>query len=146
MSFSISLVFRILENCLVEAVAVLVSKMTRMRPGLSESFKTKLTAWEKWRGHKAELECSAFCIQCNHQHTWDGLRNLLKIMLGNSNSLTSGHLQWSVQVLLSSVNQCPVVVSFGFVGELVLCKHSQSATNPPTGSSEVWYDLFVALF
>ncbi|MCL7037925.1 hypothetical protein MKW94_030141, partial [Papaver nudicaule] len=90
------------ENGLVEAVAVLVSKMPRMRPelskrGLGECFKTKpdfMKAWEKWRGHIAKLECSAFWVQCDHQQTRDGLRNLLQIMLGNSNSLEAATCNW----------------------------------------------------
>ncbi|XP_026447683.1 nuclear pore complex protein NUP85-like [Papaver somniferum] len=90
------------ENGLVEAVAVLISKMPRMRPelskrGLGECFKTKpdfMKAWEKWRGHIAKLECSAFWIQCDHQQTRDGLRNLLQIMLGNTNSLEAATCNW----------------------------------------------------
>ncbi|RZC81076.1 hypothetical protein C5167_043655 [Papaver somniferum] len=37
-----------------------------------------------------------------------------------------------------SFAKCPVAVSFGFGGEIVSCKHSQLATDPPTGSSEVY--------
>ncbi|OVA20255.1 Nucleoporin Nup85-like [Macleaya cordata] len=90
------------ENGLVEAVAVLVSKMPRMRPelsrrGLGECFKTKpdfMKAWEKWRGHIAKLDCSAFWLKCDHRQTREGLRNLLQIMLGNTNSLTTATCNW----------------------------------------------------
>ncbi|RZC43990.1 hypothetical protein C5167_036945 [Papaver somniferum] len=33
--------------------------------------------------------------------------------------------------------KCPAAVSFGSGGELVSYKNSQSATNPPTGGSEL---------
>ncbi|KAK9131011.1 hypothetical protein Sjap_011498 [Stephania japonica] len=90
------------ENGLVEAVAVLVSKMPRMRPELAdgtlgECFKTKpefMKAWERWRGQIAKLECSAFWIQCEHDQTREGLRKLLQIMLGNTNSIIDASFNW----------------------------------------------------
>ncbi|KAG9439936.1 hypothetical protein H6P81_020101 [Aristolochia fimbriata] len=90
------------ENGLVEAVAVLVSTMPRMRPdlragNLGQCFRSKpdfMKAWEKWRGQIAKLECSAFWVQCGHQLTKDGLRNLLQIMLGNASSLMSATCHW----------------------------------------------------
>lgn len=93
---------REIENGLVEAVAVLVSKMPRMRSELNgtkagECFKTKpefMKSWEKWRGQIAKLECSAFWIQCDHLPTRDGLKNLLHIMLGNNDSLSTVTCHW----------------------------------------------------
>ncbi|GLT85442.1 hypothetical protein SLE2022_036320 [Rubroshorea leprosula] len=90
------------ENGLVEAVAVLISKMPRMRPELEsgklgECFKTKpdfMKAWEKWRAQLNKLELSAFWFQCSHQQTREGLRNMLQIMLGNANSLSSATFNW----------------------------------------------------
>ncbi|KAL5220662.1 hypothetical protein ABZP36_025375 [Zizania latifolia] len=90
------------ENGLVEAVAVLVSTMPRMRPDLptgklGHCCKTRpdfIKALEKWRGQVSKLECSAFWIQCGHQKTRDGLKNLLHIMLGNIKNLTVATSHW----------------------------------------------------
>ncbi|KMZ71921.1 Nuclear pore complex protein Nup85 [Zostera marina] len=90
------------ENGLVETVAVLVSEMPRMRPNLSngklgQCYKSKsdfVKAWEKWRGHIAKLDCSAFWIQCANHQTRDGLKNMLQIMLGNINSITTYTCNW----------------------------------------------------
>lgn len=51
-------------------------------------------AWEKWRGHIAKLDCSAFWVQCSHHQTRDGLRNLLQIMLGNLKNITNATCHW----------------------------------------------------
>lgn len=51
-------------------------------------------AWEKWRGQVTKLECSAFWIQCGHQKTRDGLKNLLHIMMGNLKELTDATSHW----------------------------------------------------
>ncbi|KAK9099110.1 hypothetical protein Syun_026155 [Stephania yunnanensis] len=90
------------ENGLVEAIAVLVSKMPRMRPKLAdgtlgECFNTKpefMKAWERWRGQITKLECSAFWVQCEHNQTREGLRKLLQIMLGNTNSIIDASFNW----------------------------------------------------
>ncbi|KAL5558664.1 hypothetical protein UlMin_034875 [Ulmus minor] len=89
------------ENGLVEAVAVLISKMPRMRPELrgkfGECFKVKpdfTKAWEKWRAQITKLDSSAFWIECNHPQTREGLKNMLQIMLGSSNSLSSATCHW----------------------------------------------------
>ncbi|XP_052166636.1 nuclear pore complex protein NUP85 [Oryza glaberrima] len=90
------------ENGLVEAVAVLVSTMPRMRPDLpsgklGQCCKTRpdfIKALEKWRGQVSKLECSAFWIQCGHQKTRDGLKSLLHIMLGNIKNLTASTSHW----------------------------------------------------
>ncbi|ERN15082.1 hypothetical protein AMTRI_Chr05g67170 [Amborella trichopoda] len=93
---------REIENGLVEAIAVLVSTMPRMRPelragGLGQCFDTKpdfVKAWEKWRGQVAKLDCSAFWVKCDHRQTMDGLKNLLQIMLGNLDDLCAATYQW----------------------------------------------------
>ncbi|KAK0571097.1 hypothetical protein LWI29_010964 [Acer saccharum] len=93
---------REIENGLVETVAVLISKMPRMRPELEagklgECFKAKpdfIKAWEKWRTQITKLECSPFWVQCAHHQTREGLRNMLQIMLGNINSLCTATCHW----------------------------------------------------
>ncbi|KAL3498497.1 hypothetical protein ACH5RR_041229 [Cinchona calisaya] len=90
------------ENGLVEAVAVLISKMPRLRPELEpdklgECYKTKpdfMKAWEKWRAQITKLDCSGFWLQCEHHRTRDGLKSILQIMLGNSTGLSNATLQW----------------------------------------------------
>ncbi|OMP04959.1 Nucleoporin Nup85-like protein [Corchorus capsularis] len=90
------------ENGLVEAVAVLISKMPRMRLEqedgiLGESFKAKpdfVKALEKWRAHINKLDSSAFWFQCAHQQTREGLRSMLQIMLGNADSLCTATCHW----------------------------------------------------
>lgn len=90
------------ENGLVEAVAVLISKMPRMRPDLEpgrlgECYKAKsdfIKAWEKWRSQITKLDSSAFWVHCDHQQTREGLRNMLQIMLGNMNNLSAATCHW----------------------------------------------------
>nr|XP_016507506.1 PREDICTED: nuclear pore complex protein NUP85-like [Nicotiana tabacum]XP_016507507.1 PREDICTED: nuclear pore complex protein NUP85-like [Nicotiana tabacum] len=90
------------ENGLVEAVAVLISKMPRMRPNLreenlSECYKTKpdfMKAWEKWRAQMTKLDCSSYWLQCDHQQTREGLKNLIQIMLGNPSVLSNATFNW----------------------------------------------------
>ncbi|XP_060208342.1 nuclear pore complex protein NUP85 [Lycium barbarum] len=96
------LVSRETENGLVEAVAVLISKMPRMRPSLREEnlgecCKTKpdfLKAWEKWRAQISKLDCSSYWLQCDHQQTKEGLKNLIQIMLGNPSVLSNATFNW----------------------------------------------------
>ncbi|KAF3635359.1 Nuclear pore complex protein NUP85 [Capsicum annuum] len=90
------------ENGLVEAVAVLISKMPRMRPSLREEnlgecYKTKpdfMKAWEKWRTQISKLDCSSYWLQCDHQQTREGLKNLIQIMLGNPTVLSNATFNW----------------------------------------------------
>lgn len=90
------------ENGLVEAVAVLISKMPRMRPDLAdgklgECFESKpdfIKAREKWRGQITKLDCSGFWLKCGHQQTREGLKNMLQIMLGNTSSLSTATFHW----------------------------------------------------
>lgn len=96
------LVRRETENGLVEAVAVLISKMPRLRSDLKsdnsgECFKNKpdfVKAWEKWRAQITKLDCSAFWLQCGHQQTRDRLKNLLQILLGNPSVLSGATFHW----------------------------------------------------
>ncbi|KAH7524172.1 hypothetical protein FEM48_Zijuj06G0091000 [Ziziphus jujuba var. spinosa] len=90
------------ENGLVEAVAVLISKMPRMRPeieeGKGECYRVKpdfIKAWEKWRAQITKLDCSSFWVQCDHHQTREGLKNMLQIMLGNSDSLCATTCNWT---------------------------------------------------
>ncbi|KAL7150779.1 hypothetical protein ABFS83_05G136200 [Erythranthe nasuta] len=93
---------REIENGLVEAVALLISQMPRLRPDLpteklGECYNTKpefMKAWEKWRGQITKLDCSAFWLQCDHQQTRVGLKNMLQIMLGNANLLSNVTCHW----------------------------------------------------
>lgn len=90
------------ENGLVEAVAVLISKMPRMRADLpdgklGECYYNKsdfIKAWEKWRAQITKLDCSAFWLQCSHHHTRENLKLLLQIMLGNTSTLSSATFHW----------------------------------------------------
>ncbi|KAL8499199.1 hypothetical protein ACS0TY_022246 [Phlomoides rotata] len=93
---------RELENGLVEAVAVLISQMPRLRPdlpeeNLGECYNTKpefMKAWEKWRAQITKLDCSSYWLQCDHQQTRVGLKNMLQIMLGNANTLSNVTYHW----------------------------------------------------
>ncbi|CAI9755679.1 unnamed protein product [Fraxinus pennsylvanica] len=90
------------ENGLVEAVAVLISQMPRMRPDLpsgklGECYQTKpefMKAWEKWRSQITKLDCSSFWLQCDHHQTREGLKNMLQIMLGNTSILSHVTYHW----------------------------------------------------
>ncbi|XP_024025273.1 nuclear pore complex protein NUP85 [Morus notabilis] len=90
------------ENGLVEAVAVLISKMPRMRLELAEGkagecFMAKpdfMKAWEKWRAQISKLDSSAYWVECDHLQTREGLKNMLQIMLGNTNSLSAATCHW----------------------------------------------------
>ncbi|CAN4076662.1 unnamed protein product [Withania somnifera] len=90
------------ENGLVEAVAVLISKMPRMRPSLREDnlgecYKTKpdfMKAWEKWRTQISKLDCSSYWLQCDHRQTREGLKNLIQIKLGNPTVLSNATFNW----------------------------------------------------
>ncbi|GAA0159349.1 structural protein [Lithospermum erythrorhizon] len=91
------------ENGLVEAVALLITNMPRMRLELSdgklgECYKTKpdfMKAWEKWRGQLTKLDCTPYWLQCDHQQTREGLKNMLQIMLGNASKLSDATCHWT---------------------------------------------------
>ncbi|KAL6983019.1 hypothetical protein U1Q18_016411 [Sarracenia purpurea var. burkii] len=64
---------------------------------LGECYKIKpdfIKAWKKWRAQITKLDCSAFWVQCGHRQTREGLKNLLQIMLGNDNTLSSATCHW----------------------------------------------------
>ncbi|KAL4604523.1 hypothetical protein ACB092_10G198800 [Castanea dentata] len=90
------------ENGLVEAVAVLISKTPRLRPELEsgrlgECYKAKpdfVKAWEKWRAQITKLDCSAYWLHCGHHQTREGLRNMLQLLLGNTNNLCTATCHW----------------------------------------------------
>lgn len=94
--------YRETENGLVEAVAVLISKMPRMRPSLApeklgECCKNKpdfIKAWEKWRAQITKLDCSSYWLECGHHQTREGLKNMLQIMLGNASTLSTATFHW----------------------------------------------------
>ncbi|KAL9376390.1 hypothetical protein Peur_030510 [Populus x canadensis] len=94
--------FRETENGLVETVAVLISMMPHMRPELKngklgECFKAKpdfMKAWEKWREQITKLDSSAFWVLCDHRQTREGLKNLIQIMLGNTEILCTATSHW----------------------------------------------------
>lgn len=93
---------REIENGLVEAVALLISEMPRLRPDMptekiGECYSTKpefMKAWEKWRAKITKLDCSAFWLQCDHQQTRVGLKNMLQVMLGNASVLSNVTYHW----------------------------------------------------
>ncbi|XP_010526106.1 PREDICTED: nuclear pore complex protein NUP85 isoform X2 [Tarenaya hassleriana] len=93
---------REVENGLVEAIAVLISKMPRMRPQqeagkFGECFPAKpdfMKTREKWHAQITKLECSAFWVQCAHHQTREGLRNMLKVMMGNTDCLSAATSNW----------------------------------------------------
>ncbi|XP_068656246.1 nuclear pore complex protein NUP85 [Aristolochia californica] len=114
------------ENGLVEAVAVLVSTMPRMRPelragNLGQCFRSKpdfMKAWEKWRAQIAKLECSAFWVQCGHHLTKEGLRSLLQIMLGNTSNLMSATCHWMELFISHLLYIRPFTTGLGGMHEL----------------------------
>ncbi|KAK8964724.1 Nuclear pore complex protein Nup85 [Platanthera guangdongensis] len=108
------------ENGLVEAVAVLVSTMPRLRHDLpagklGQCYKTKpdfIKAWEKWRGQITKLDCSAFWVHCGHRQTREGLRNLLQIMLGNMNNISNASFHWMELFVSHFLYIKPLTMSF----------------------------------
>ncbi|XP_073135408.1 nuclear pore complex protein NUP85-like isoform X2 [Henckelia pumila] len=92
----------VIENELVEAVVVLISQMPRLRSDVSvkklgEFYNTKsefMKAWEKWRAQITKLDCSAFWLECDHQQTRDGLKNMLQIKLENASILSNVTFHW----------------------------------------------------
>ncbi|CAM6129238.1 unnamed protein product [Calypogeia fissa] len=90
------------ENGLVEAVAVLVSKMPRLRaripygePGIAYKFKPEFAKeWERWRMQVSKLDRSTYWNECHHKGTLYGLRKLLEILQGNNDALNSSTSHW----------------------------------------------------
>ncbi|KAK9683763.1 hypothetical protein RND81_10G163100 [Saponaria officinalis] len=114
------------ENGLVEAVAVLVSIMPRLRPELAagrlgECYKNKsdvIKAWETWRGRVTKLECSAFWLQCGHQQSREGLRKLLQILLGNRDHIASVTCHWVELYIAHSLYIKPFTVALESMHDL----------------------------
>eukprot|EP00249_Psilotum_nudum_P015814 c25530_g1_i3 orf=409-2625(-) len=113
------------ENGLVEAVAVLVSKMPRLRPSLPSyacgtAFNLKLDfakAWEKWRSQVAKLNGSAFWADCTHQETVLGLKKLLQLLLGDIDILVCSSSHWMELVVAHFLYVRPfMMVSEGILG------------------------------
>uniref|UniRef100_A0A7N0T5D4 Nuclear pore complex protein Nup85 n=1 Tax=Kalanchoe fedtschenkoi TaxID=63787 RepID=A0A7N0T5D4_KALFE len=98
------------ENGLVEAVAVLISKMPRRRPELAsgmlgEKYMSKpdfMKSWEKWRAQLTKLNSSAYWIHCSHHQTREGLKSMLQIMLGDVNSLSIATHHW-IELFISQL-------------------------------------------
>ncbi|MCO5555026.1 hypothetical protein L7F22_008565 [Adiantum nelumboides] len=96
------------ENGLVEAVVVLISKMPRLRSnpksdtlGVTYTFKPEFsTAWERWRNQIAKLNTSSFWLECTHEGTVSGLKQLLLVLLGDANTLTAATAHW-MELLVS---------------------------------------------
>ncbi|GAB2223285.1 hypothetical protein Droror1_Dr00017425 [Drosera rotundifolia] len=93
---------REIENGLVEAVAILISQMPRLRPelvagqlgdcyGNRPDFNADR---EKWRGQLTKLRSSGFWVQCSHTQTREGLQSLIKILLGDIESLSASTCGW----------------------------------------------------
>ncbi|KAL9226836.1 hypothetical protein vseg_002603 [Gypsophila vaccaria] len=127
------------ENGLVEAVAVLVSIMPRLRPesaagGLGECYKNKsdaIKAWEIWRGRVTKLECSAFWVQCGHQQSREGLRKLLQILLGNRDHITSATCHWVELYIAHSLYIKPFTVALESMHDLAQkCIQLKPPTSP----------------
>lgn len=93
---------RNVENGLVETVAVLISKMPRLRPSLPTgapgqafNFKPEFSkAWERWRSQVAKLDGSTYWGECNHRDTLRGLKKLLKVLLGSIEDLLQATSHW----------------------------------------------------
>lgn len=41
-----------------------------------------------------KLDCSSYWLQCDHQQTREGLKNLIQIMLGNPSVLSNATFNW----------------------------------------------------
>ncbi|KAL9255646.1 Nuclear pore complex protein NUP85-like protein [Drosera capensis] len=93
---------REIENGLVEAVAILISQMPRLRPELvagqlGDCYGNRPdfnAAREKWRGQLTKLQSSGFWVQCSHTQTREGLQSLIKILLGDIESLSASTCVW----------------------------------------------------
>nr|XP_043613650.1 nuclear pore complex protein NUP85 [Erigeron canadensis] len=127
------------ENGLVEAVAVLVSKMPRIRADLpdgklGECYYNKsdfMRAWEKWRVQITKLDCSAFWLQCNHHQTKVNLKSLLQILLGNPSILSSATYHWVELYIAHFLYIRPFTSGFESMNALAQkCIQLKPTTNP----------------
>lgn len=51
-------------------------------------------AWDKWRSQITKLDCHPYWLQCDHQQTRIGLKNMIQIMLGNATVLSNATYHW----------------------------------------------------
>ncbi|GFQ07002.1 nuclear pore complex protein nup85 [Phtheirospermum japonicum] len=126
------------ENGLVEAVALLISQMPRLRIDLSaeklgQCYSTKpefMKAWDKWRAQLTKLDCSEFWLQCDHQQTRAGLKNMLQIMLGNASVLSSVTYHWIELYISHFLYIRPFTVGLESMNSLAQkCMHSKPMSN-----------------
>ncbi|GER32524.1 nuclear pore complex protein Nup85 [Striga asiatica] len=129
---------REIENGLVEAVALLISQMPRLRPDLPEEklgecYLTRpefMKAWEKWRGQITKLDCSAFWLQCDHEETRLGLKNMLQVMLGNASVLPKVTYNWIELYISHFLYIRPFTVGLESMYSLAQkCMHLKPATS-----------------
>ncbi|KAL3645918.1 Nucleoporin nup85 [Castilleja foliolosa] len=126
------------ENGLVEALALLISQMPRLRIDLSaeklgQCYSTKpefMKAWDKWRAQLTKLDCSEFWFQCDHQETRAGLKNMLQIMLGNVNVLSYVTYHWIELYISHFLYIRPFTVGLESMYSLAQkCMHSKPMSN-----------------
>lgn len=137
------------ENGLVEAVAVLISKMPRMRPsskndtlGITYTFKPDFSkAWERWRNQIAKLNGSSFWSDCTHQGTLIGLKRLLLLLLGDIDTLVAATTHWLELLVSHFLFIRPfLVVSEGMLGLARKCMQLK----PPT-ENDLLSELLLAI-
>ncbi|KAL3699998.1 hypothetical protein R1sor_018020 [Riccia sorocarpa] len=138
------------ENGLVEAVAVLVSKMPRLRPslpaaspGVTYSFKPEFAKeWERWRIQVTKLDRSSFWNECYNQKTIHGLKKLLAILQGNVEVLAGSTSHWLELLTAQYLHVRPFAVATeGLVALASTCKELKR-----TSTSEELEELILAIF
>ncbi|CAM6043893.1 unnamed protein product [Sphagnum compactum] len=129
---------RAVENGLVETIAVLISKMPRLRPSLPPgspgqafNFKPEFTkAWERWRSQVAKLDASTYWGECNHPETLRGLKKLVKILLGSIDDLLAATSHWIELLVAHLLHVQPFSkVSEGLASYAIKCMESRMSSN-----------------
>ncbi|KAH6774234.1 nuclear pore complex Nup85-like protein [Perilla frutescens var. hirtella] len=129
---------REIESGLVEAVALLISQMPRLRPHISEEklgecYNTKpefMKAWDKWRAQITKLDCHPYWLQCDHQQTRVGLKNMIQIMLGNASVLSHVTYHWIELYISHLLYIRPFTVGLESMHTLAQkCMHLKPITN-----------------
>ncbi|XP_024397742.1 nuclear pore complex protein NUP85 isoform X1 [Physcomitrium patens] len=147
---------RNVENGLVETVAVLISKMPRLRPSLPAGapgqafdFKPEFSkAWEKWRSQVAKLDGSTYWGECNNITTQKGLKKLLKVLLGSIEDLLLSTTHWMELLVAHLLHVQPFSkVSEGLAGYAVKCVESKgdSGMNESTSANDPLQELTLAI-
>ncbi|KAG0571924.1 hypothetical protein KC19_VG054000 [Ceratodon purpureus] len=147
---------RNVENGLVETVAVLISKMPRLRPSLPAgapgqafNFKPEFSkAWEKWRSQVAKLDGSTYWGECNHRETLRGLKKLLKVLLGSIEDLLMATSHWMELLVAHLLHVQPFSkVSEGLAGYAVKCVESKGDTgmNESSLTNDPFQELILAI-